>query len=233
MSGVTEFTNEPTALTIVKEDIEDGIHLEGAVFEVYRLRTGEDPELMRFRLEGENYIAVADGEITTVTSNAEGTINILRLPHGEYRLVEITAPSGYVLDPTPLDIVLDDKANTTVGNDKTEVTLEKTDLVTGEPVPGAVIQIFDDNGDLAREVTTDENGQTTIIGLPAGTYTFKETLAPDGYILNEETFTFTIDPYGEVSGVTKLTNHPASFLLYKRDTDDASLPKAQSLSFTA
>ena len=223
VSGVTEFTNEPTALTIVKEDIEDGIHLEGAVFEVYRLRTGEDPELMRFRLEGENYIAVADGEITTVTSNAEGTINILRLPHGEYRLVEITAPSGYVLDPTPLDVVLDDKANTTVKNDKTEITLEKTDLVTGEPVPGAIIQIFDEAGDLVREVTTDENGQALIKGLPAGTYTFKETLAPDGYILNEETFTFTIDAYGEVSGVTKLTNHPTSFLLYKRDTDDASL----------
>jgi uncharacterized surface anchored protein len=68
--------------------------LEGAVFELYRLREGEEPEQMRFRLEDSLYIADANGDLTSVVSNAEGTITILRLPYGDYRLVETKSAEG-------------------------------------------------------------------------------------------------------------------------------------------
>lgn len=49
---------------------------------------------------------------------------------------------------------------------------------------------------------TDANsavGQFTILNLPAGTYTLKETTAPDGYYLNPIEYTFTIDETGKVT----------------------------------
>jgi uncharacterized surface anchored protein len=228
VSGVTKFTNEPTQFLLYKRDADDdAMLLEGAVFELYRLRDGEEPELVRFRLEDGLYIASADGEITKLTTDELGMLQVLTLPYGDYRLLEVEAPVVYALDPTPYDFTLDEEVGVIeydAVNAQTEVTLEKTDLATGEAVPGAVIQIFDEAGELVREVTTDENGQALIKGLPVGTYTFKEILAPDGYVLNEETFMFTIDTWGNVTGVTEFTNEPTSLSIYKVDANDLDKP---------
>ena len=228
VSGVTKFTNEPTQFLLYKRDADDdAMLLEGAVFELYRLRDGEEPEMVRFRLEDGLYIASADGEITKLTTDELGMLQVLTLPYGDYCLLEVEAPVGYALDPTSYDFTLDEEVGVIeydAMNAQTEVTLEKTDLATGEAVPGAVIQIFDEVGDLVREVTTDENGQALIKGLPVGTYTFKEILAPDGYVLNEETFTFTIDEMGNVTGVTEFTNEPTSLSIYKVDANDLDKP---------
>ncbi|MGO5211386.1 SpaA isopeptide-forming pilin-related protein [Parafannyhessea sp. LCP21S3_E6] len=63
-------------------------------------------------------------------------------------------------------------------------------------------------GDTAYEFTTDENGQISVEGLDAGTYTVKETTAPTGYSKTDD-FTFQIKPtYGGTDGqeLTKLEN---------------------------
>jgi uncharacterized surface anchored protein len=89
VTGITKFTNEPTSLSIYKVDANDlDKPLESVEFELYRLRDGEEPELMRFRLADGFYIADADGDITTLTTDDAGTIRMLRLPYGDYRLVE-------------------------------------------------------------------------------------------------------------------------------------------------
>ena len=48
-------------------------------------------------------------------------------------------------------------------------------------------------GDTKYEFTTDENGEISVKGLDAGTYTVSETTAPTGYNKVAD-FTFTISP---------------------------------------
>ena len=38
-------------------------------------------------------------------------------------------------------------------------------------------------------MTTDENGKFVIEDIPFGTYEIKETIPPDGYVLNDEVIT--------------------------------------------
>lgn len=63
-------------------------------------------------------------------------------------------------------------------------------------------------GDSAHEFTTDANGQISVKGLDAGTYTVTEREAPSGYS-KADSFTFQIKPtYGGTDGqeLTKLEN---------------------------
>ena len=77
-------------------------------------------------------------------------------------------------------------------------------------------------------IVTDENGYGRVDNLPAGTYDIRETKAPDGYVLNEETDVVTVK-----SGETVLyecsdraEKWETELLLEKLDSE-TKLPKAQ------
>lgn len=58
-----------------------------------------------FKLEkksGENWISVEDSYDRFVVSNDKGAIELINLRNGEYRLTEVTAPSGYMLLSSPI-----------------------------------------------------------------------------------------------------------------------------------
>ena len=68
----------------------------------------------------------------------------------------------------------------------------KIDAETRKYIAGAVISIKDANGKEVRRFTTDEN-LYVITDLPNGTYTITEEVAPNGYIRNDKSTTFTLD----------------------------------------
>ncbi len=219
--------NELTCVEIHKKDKSTGSALEGVEF----LIRDKDKNVQRFVCDTEmNAYIWEEGEradnSSVLTTNVDGAILIYGLPIGEYEFVEMKELPGYkrLGDPIAIEVKKDsdDKSPVVIAleNELNEVTLKKTDLVTGKPVTGAVIQIFDETGVLICEETTNEDGRTEMKGLRAGTYTFREILAPEGYILNEETFTFAIDPYGEVDGVTQFTNDPTSLTIVKEDKEN-------------
>ncbi len=86
---------------------------------------------------------------------------------------------------------------------------------------GAEFQLFNSNNQLLHfdstgkfttdvagidHITSKSNGQLTVTGLDAGTYTLKESKAPYGYALNQTTYTIEIVPsYNELTG--KLKNY--------------------------
>ena len=94
-------------------------------------------------------------------------------------------------------------------NDYTKVYISKQDITTKEELPGAHLVLKNQDGDIVPYgdwVSTTE--PHLIEGLKEGTYTLTEITAPDGYQLNEETITFTVDKNGVVSGNTVMYNTP-------------------------
>ena len=57
---------------------------------------------------------------------------------------------------------------------------------------------------------TSGNSSTAIKGLPEGSYTLEETVAPNGYLINKAQVEFTIGANGEVSGETEIKVRPRS-----------------------
>ena len=160
---------------------------------------------------------------TEVTpENGDITLDVSKLDNGTYKIKETEAPNGYILNSTEGEFVIEDHKVTkkaVLVNEKIvpgTVTISKTDLVDGTPVPGATIEVFkivkDENGKTTEQPVngspfkTDENGKITITELEAGDYKFKETVAPDGYVTNETSCKFSVDQHGQVKGKTTLTN---------------------------
>ena len=84
----------------------------------------------------------------------------------------------------------------------TPVTLTKTDITGAEKLPGALIEVYDVEGNIIYREYTDANGEISDIPIVPGTYTFKETYAPSGYALNTAIKTFTVTADGQVHGDT-------------------------------
>lgn len=88
-----------------------------------------------------------------------------------------------------------------VENQPTESYFTKTDIVTGEPVEGAKLQILDEEGTVVREwITTKE--EHLEYALPAGNYFLHEELPPleDGYVSAEDV-SFEVKEDGTITKV--------------------------------
>ena len=108
---------------------------------------------------------------------------------GRYRIVEITAPAGYLLDSTPVDVEFTyegqqiawqivDGTNT---NLRTSVDISKQDITNGKELPGAKLEIRDADGNLVESWTSGKVPHT-VRGLELEKeYTLTEKRAPDGY----------------------------------------------------
>jgi len=165
------------------------------------------------------YDAQTDALITTLTTDKVG-YGMAYVLKGNYYMLELHTWVGFGLMPGKIAVSADWAAVYTYHetNSKTAVTLSKLDVNTNAGVPGAVITIKDSKGKEVSRTVTDERGNTTILGLPAGTYTFNESVAPTGYVINTTTFTFTIDVYGNVTGQTSIVDDPTSLTIKKTST---------------
>ena len=160
----------------------------------------------------------ADGE-TVDRWTSDGTNHIVsKLGAGEYMLKEIAAPDGYVI-ATDIKFTVDVYGNVMVENvdftavsdngnpliamvdDTTKVRISKRDITTGEELPGATLQIIDENGNVVEEwVSTDEAHFIEGKLIAGKEYTLRETIAPDGYEIASE-IKFTVNTDGSVTEV--------------------------------
>jgi len=120
---------------------------------------------------------------------------------------EIAPPEGYTLNDTVLlvEIMEDGEVlelvieNTLI---RGGVRGYKVDSETNTGLPGALIGLF--HGDETEftpttaiaTTTSDANGHWSFGGLPFGAYIVRELEAPEGYILSDELFRFTITEDG-------------------------------------
>lgn len=176
---------EITKLKISKQDITTKEELPGATLEIKDI----------------NGKTVAKWVSTDKPHYIEG------LKEGEYTLTETIAPEGYVLSKETVKFVLeaDGSVKTVVMyNAKetkvTKVKISKQDITTKEEVPGATLEIKDSEGNLI-DTWVSTSDPHYIEGLPAGEYTLTETIAPEGYVLSQETITFIVKGDGEITNV--------------------------------
>lgn len=137
-----------------------------------------------------------DNLINEFITDENGMIETI-IEYGKYYYQEIETLDGYLLDNSKhyFEVIEDNETiEKNIINNLVEGSFEltKTDFATGEPVAGALIEIYDESNKLVFSDRTDENGKILVTGLKYGKYSFKETEAPVGYILNDELHYFEI-----------------------------------------
>ena len=179
---------------IYKQDREALTYLPGAVYELY---TVDDI----YSADGAKLLDAGTKLATSSTTNASGftwfdvdiPIRAKTYPDsgnsGRYRIVEITAPAGYLLDSTPVDVeftyegqqIAWQVVNGTNTNLRTSVDISKQDITNGKELPGAKLEIRDADGNLVEGWTSTKTPHT-VRGLELkNKYTLTEKRAPDGY----------------------------------------------------
>ncbi|WP_144495778.1 SpaA isopeptide-forming pilin-related protein [Bacillus thuringiensis] len=163
---------------------------------------GENPDK---KLEGAVFV-LQDSKgkkISEHKSDKNGLIEVKDLPFGAYSFVEKQAPTGYVLTKESIPFSISEQGKTIMLTAKNkhitgELEISKVDIADGNnKLPNAEFTIFNEQGKEVAKGKTDENGIAKF-KLPYGKYTYKETFAPDGYLLNEEIFPFEIKEDGQI-----------------------------------
>ena len=221
-----------------KEDLEiimEGDHVRQAL-------VNTPGEGFVFGLFADEELRVGDVTLTVDTLVATGATDaagklafVGNFPHGAYYVKELSAPDGWMLNPAKFAVTLEPKAQSggvirvslpEIVHDEliyTRVTLTKTDITGQKTLPGATIEVKDEQGNVMYRETTDANGQIPQIPVVPGTYTFKEVYAPDGYALNEAEMRFTVDADGNVTGDTMIRDDYTRFSLRKADENGKPL----------
>ena len=177
---------------IYKKDCETLTYLPGAVYELY---TVDDI----FAADGTKLVDAGAKLATSSATNASGfTWFDVDVPirgktypdsgnSGKYRIVEITAPAGYLLDNSPIEVEFTyagqevawqvvDGTNT---NLRTTVNISKQDVTNGKELPGAKLEIHEADGKLIEGWTSAKTPHT-VRGLELDKeYTLIEKRAPE------------------------------------------------------
>ena len=144
--------------------------------------------------------------VATFTTDEAGHATLSTpLEDGTYSVKEVTPPKGYKLDTKVYTFTING-ADTSLSVEDEPGTLtlklKKRDSQTGSTpqgnasLAGAVYQVSYQKGGqtVTEELTSDTQGNLgTLEGLPLGTVTVKELNAPEGYRLDTEVHTYTVD----------------------------------------
>ena len=144
--------------------------------------------------------------VATFTTDEAGHATLSTpLEDGTYSVKEVTPPKGYKLDTKVYTFTING-ADTSLSVEDEPGTLtlklKKKDSQTGSTpqgnasLAGAVYQVSYQLGGqtVTKELTSDASGNLgTLEGIPFGTVTVKELTAPEGYRLDTEVHTYTVD----------------------------------------
>ena len=152
----------------------------------------------------------ADNAYMTAVSDENGHFEFDKIPYGEYIVREIEAPTGYILSDESYPVTISEDGEVIeikAVNKSTKVRISKQDITTGEELPGATLQIIDEDGNVATEwVSTDEAHFIEGKLIAGKEYTLRETIAPDGYEIASE-IKFTVNTDGSVTEVVMYDEH--------------------------
>lgn len=139
------------------------------------------------------------------TTDGNGKILVDSLPAGKLTAVETGPAPGYIPSDAVHEATLEwgKTATITVANTKMAgLQLQKVDAKSGLPMEGVCFAIYDAEGKLMGEYTTDNQGLITLEdSFMPGEYTLCETATLPGYILDSTPHAVTLVA-GEMASVT-------------------------------
>ena len=217
-------TNTITSVKISKVDITDQKELAGAHIQILD----------------------KDGNVVDEWDSTWESHEVTGLKTGEkYTLRETVAPDGYTITADTVfslkeDGTLDkDNTSTTISADgtllvedsRTSVKVSKVDISDGEELEGAHIQIIDQDGNVVDEWDSTKEAHV-IEKLKTGkTYTLRETVAPDGYLLTSDT-TFVLKEDGTVDAEkTTAVSKDGVLLVQDKLATSASIAVTKKLTY--
>ena len=158
-----------------------------------------------------NLYDLKDNLLGEYTTDNRGIIEFPKeVQAGKYKLKEVKAPAGYVLDEMPktievkagetleleipnkpmrgqIQIVKTAAENNTITRDKTGALLE-----------GAVFEIYNTRLEVVDRITTDSRGLAVSKELPMGVYGIKETASPEYYFTDGKMFYAEVKVHGDL-----------------------------------
>ena len=211
--GLTGFVNNKFVWT--------DVNLYDAVYEIHAAEDIYSPDNSGKMIHEKNDL------IGTLTTDSSGFAAMDNLYLGKYYLMEVTAPTGYVIDNTHkiFELSYNDSSATPIislnsfYDEKQNIILQltKTDSETKKPLSGAEFGIYAEeniysfdgtplisSGELITKAVSDSNGIIDFgLDLPYAKYMVKEIKAPVNYVLNQKEFIFTaVYPASDVKEVS-------------------------------
>ena len=245
MKGKLTVQKKGEVLSTYKNDFRYEVqNLSGAVYEVY---AAEDIYTADFQKDdtGKRILKYAKGEkVAELTTDESGKAELDNLPLGEYKVVEKTAPEGFVLNEEEQKIsfvyadqntpVISQSAEFINDRQKVEMSVVKKDAENEKGLSGAEFGLYAKEdikaGDkvlvkadeLLTKAVTGEDGKTVFEqDLPFGTYYIKELAAPDGFVSSDEQIEVTAKYQGQEVKTVKLEtvfkNEPTTTEFTKSD----------------
>lgn len=175
---------------------ENGDALGGAVIGLFR------PDETEFTKEN---------ALKTAVSEDDGSFSFENIPYGVWVVREIEQPTGFVLNDTAYSVVIDENekiVEVEIVNEfiRGNIALTKVDAdYPDNKLTGATFEVYkdsNDNGELDADdefigtLTEKEIGQYEMSYLLYGRYFVKETVAPEGFLLDEGIYEVFIDTDG-------------------------------------
>ena len=178
-------------------------------------------------------------------SDDQGRVSFEDVPYGVYELTEVIAPEGYARSNKTYYVSIGGATadGITIGNapdpwtnsrTEKEFTVKKVSADGDEPLNGAAFQVLDEDENPIKDKTiTTLNGGSDTVTLPLGRYYLKETVAPEGYELNEELIPFEVTTNGRNTVTVKNTPKTGSLTIQKADKDGKPLLGAEFKIYAA
>lgn len=217
--GYTDENGNDVVLPTIYQPEYSASGLAGAVFEIYADENITTPDgTVRY---------TKDTLVDAITTGEKGTATSKQLYLGKYRVVEKTAPNGFVLNRTVNHIALTyagqnekvTNTSTSFTNDRQKVEIDLTKILeqdekfnignngeilnvsfglyTDEDLKASNGTVIPENG-LIEIVTCDEKGKATFkTDLPIGKYYVKEISTGNHYILSDKKYPIVFEYAGQ------------------------------------
>ncbi len=210
--------DEQTSVKLVKVKKDTNEQLSGGKFSILR-KSDKAVIVPEFELNGE----------ITLTG---------KLVAGEtYLFHEITPPTGYLsssdveftvsmTEPDTLLVIVMENRKPSGGGDHGDggstseppsIEFNKYDGMTMTALPGAEFTVYDENGNVYRQVVTDQRGKAYVTFSIPGKYSYKETKAPDGYELDGTVREFVISKSSHLTENVANYENPPEVIIKKAD----------------
>ncbi|MGE1106583.1 MSCRAMM family protein [Bacillus wiedmannii] len=162
-----------------------------------------------------------------ITTDKSGIVKVDGLVPGEYTLEETKAPEGYELTKQVIHVTVDGEKviDVKVTNSKSlgQFEIVKVDAEDKAKVlSDAEFEVYKD-GKKVETLRTDKTGKVTSKKLEPGTYTLKETKAPQGYKLLKEEIEVVVEANKVVQVQVENAKELGSLQVIKKDAESGKV----------